>query len=261
VYGYLLGINRKKPHTLEVVVDSWPHFKTIICRTDLKNKKSADYMKKVTLFSTDGQSLKRMLMDDSAIDWSTYFLIGGLDDRHATLLKEVCVTRQVPVQLFTQVRLMTLPDPSRLPGLDINRTMLFSLLGDTASRISSLNESHIDLVNKTWKCGGSAQGFRNIQKLITNFPSCCITDDQGNPISWVLVYDYCALGLLYTLPEHRGKGYAKILISTISKSLRAQGYSVYSFIEEENKVSYRLFKGLGFTEEPAYRAVWFEFNY
>lgn len=34
-------------------------------------------MKKVTLYSSDEEVLRRMLAVGDAIDWSTYFLIGG----------------------------------------------------------------------------------------------------------------------------------------------------------------------------------------
>ena len=134
------------------------------------------------------------------------------------------------------------------------------LHSELESRISTLNLSHVDLVNKTWKFGGNKQGYSIVTNLISNFPSCCITDGQGQPLSWILVYDYCALGLLYTLPEHRGKGYAKVLVSTLAKRLHAEGYPMYCFIEEDNEVSYRLFTDLGFTEDPSYRAGWLEFN-
>ena len=117
------------------------------------------------------------------------------------------------------------------------------------------------MVNNAWKFGGNKQAYNNIKNLLGNFPSCCITDGQGQPVSWILVYDYCAMGLLYTMPEHRGKGYAKILVSTLAKRLHAEGLPVYCFIEVENEVSFKLFKSLGFIEDPSYRAAWFEFNF
>ncbi|XP_030627900.1 glycine N-acyltransferase-like protein 3 [Chanos chanos] len=253
VYGFLLGINRGKPHTLEVLVDSWPDFKTIILRPDPKNERALDYMKKVTFFSTDEEVLKRMVSGENAIDWSTYFLIGGFDIQHAPLLREVAASKGVSVRGFTLVHLMTLPDQSLLPPLTT------SSIPET--RISTLDESHISLVNSTWKFGGDDRGYRNIKNLISHFPTCCITDDNNQPVSWVLLYDYCAMGMLYTLPEHRGKGYAKALVTIMSKKLCSQGFPVYCFIEEDNKLSYKLFSDLGFTEDPSYRAAWFEFNY
>lgn len=96
--------------------------------------------------------------------------------------------------------------------------------------------------------------------MISNFPSYCVLDADGRPVSWILTYDSCAMGMLYTLPEHRGKGYAKVLISSMAKRHQALGYPVYCFIEEENTISYRLFTSLGFTADPSYREGWFEFN-
>lgn len=96
--------------------------------------------------------------------------------------------------------------------------------------------------------------------MIGNFPTCCILDDHGQPVSWILVYDYCAMGMMYTLPAHRGKGYAKVLVSRMARELHAQGFPVYCFVEEENVVSYRVLKNLGFIEDPSYRASWYECN-
>ncbi|KAL7383509.1 hypothetical protein ABVT39_012101 [Epinephelus coioides] len=253
VYGFLYGINRNKPSTLEVLVDTWPDFKVVICRPDPKNKRSLEFMQKVSYYSTDEQSLRRMLSEEDAIDWSSYFIIGGFDSTHIPLIKQVSADRGVNNRSYTMVHLLYLPDSSSLltPAVD----------SELESRISSLNLSHVDLVNKTWKFGGDEKGHKLVMKLISNFPSCCITDSQGQPLSWILVYDYCAMGLLYTLPEHRGKGYAKVLIGTMAKRLFAEGYPVYCFIEEENMASYKLFKNLGFTEDPSYRAVWLEFNF
>ncbi|XP_031593530.2 glycine N-acyltransferase-like protein 3 isoform X2 [Oreochromis aureus] len=253
VYGFLFGINRNKPTTLEVVVDTWPDFKVIICRPDPENKRALNFMKKMAYYSMDEQSLREMLTDENAVDWSTYFSIGGLDVSHAPMLKQVSSDRRVNHKVYTSVHLLYLPDTNHLhmPVYD----------SELESRISSLNISHVDLVNKTWKFGGDEKGYRTIENLISNFPSCCITDGQGQPVSWILVYDYCALGILYTLPEHRGKGLAKILISILAKKLHAEGYPVYCYIEEDNVLSYKLFRNIGFIEDPSYRAAWFEFNF
>ncbi|XP_061601024.1 glycine N-acyltransferase-like protein 3 isoform X2 [Cololabis saira] len=198
VYGFLYGINRNKESTLQVVVDSWPGFKVIICRPDPKD-----------LTFLMHRCSKKCLQKDKSTTEALHWCIS-------------CICQ-------------------------ISATCFHHLL--------------TDLVNKTWKFGGDEKGYWNIKNLISNFPSCCITDIQGQLVAWMLVYNYCALGMLYTLPEHRGKGYAKVLISTMAKKLLSEGYPVYCFIEEENKVSYSLFKTLGFIEDESYRAAWFEFNF
>lgn len=140
----------------------------------------------------------------------------------------------------------------------IKQTLLFRVSSGTS--LSSLNESHTDLVSQMWKFGKNDGAVRMIRNMIANFPSCCVLDAEGKPVSWILTYASCAIGMLYTLPEHRGKGYAKILVSSLAERNHAQGYPVYCFIEEENTVSYRLFANLGFTEDPSHREVWFGFN-
>lgn len=253
VYGYLHAINRNIPTLVEVIVDTWPDFKVIICRPDPKNENSGKIMKKVSYYSTDEQALRKFLTDD-VIDWSTYFNIGGLDTAHTSMLEEVASQRRVNIRTFTTVHLMYLSDSHHLlPEEEIP--------SEVASKVASLDLSHVDLVNKTWKFGGDEKGYNNIKNLISNYPSCCITDEHGQPVSWVLLYDYCAMGLLYTMPEHRGKGLAKVLISVMARRLSAGGFPVYCFIEEENTLSYKLFKKMGFIEDPTYRAAWFEFNF
>lgn len=140
----------------------------------------------------------------------------------------------------------------------MSKTFFSLSFSENELKISSLNSSHVDLVNSTWKFGGNSAGYSTIDNLIKNFPSSCITDKHGQPLAWILMYDYCAMGLLYTLPEHRGKGYTKVLISSMVKQIRAQGYPVYSYIEVDNDVSYRLFTKLGFINDPSYKAAWFE---
>lgn len=99
-----------------------------------------------------------------------------------------------------------------------------------------------------------------IRDMIAHLPSRCVLDPEGRPVSWILTYACCAMGMLYTLPEHRGRGYAKALIGSMAKTLKAQGYPVFCFVEEENAVSYQLFTSMGFTEDPSHRQVWFGFN-
>lgn len=148
------------------------------------------------------------------------------------------------------------------------RVIFFSILLWTSAvfsyslgtSLSSLDESHISLVNQKWKFSNSDVALRMIRNMITHFPTCCALDSEGKPVSWILTYASCAMGMLYTLPEHRGKGYAKAVISAMAKRLHAQDYPVYCFVEEENTISYNLFKSLGFTEDPSYRETWFGFN-
>lgn len=255
VYGFLYSINRDKPTTVEVVVDKWPDFNVIICRPDLANRCVMDYLLKVTIFSLNQYILKEVLVQEGTVDWNLNFIFSGLDVSNFPIIKDVCAMKGVNLKAYTNmsVHLMHLPDISHLNPVPVDR--------EVESRITSLDLSHVDLVNSTWKYGRNERGYRTIKNLISNFPSFCIKDELGQPVSWIMTYDYWALGILYTLPEHRGKGYAKVLVSALAKKLHAEGFPVYCYIEDESTVSYKLFQSMGFTEDPSYGAAWFEANF
>ncbi|CAI5653754.1 unnamed protein product [Oreochromis niloticus] len=246
VYGFLVLRNRVRSDPVRVLVDRWPQFRVIMCKPHVEQK--SDLFKDTMLFATDAAVLEEILSKSSVFDWSKYFCV-GTSVSHTEIFKAVASAKGVPCKRVATCHLMTLEDVSRLPSVD-----------SSGISISSLDESHIGLVNQTWKFGKDDVAVGVIRNMIANFPSCCVLDAERKPVSWILTYPSCAIGMLYTLPEHRGKGYAKILVSSLAKRNHALGYPVYSFIEEENAVSYRLFANLGFTEDPSYREAWFRLN-
>ncbi|XP_062851858.1 glycine N-acyltransferase-like isoform X2 [Trichomycterus rosablanca] len=211
------------------------------------SQQKADYFKGLCIFTKDETSLRNFLGGTDILDWKQYLCI-SVDLCHEELIKAVAAYRGMSEDKKAACHMMRLQDSSTLSN---DR---FSV------KVSSLNESHIALVNNTWKFGSDEFSEQMVRNMILNFPSCCVLDSVGQPVSWILTYASCAMGMLYTLPEHRGKGYAKALITILAKKLHADGYPVYCFIEEENQLSYRLFTSLGFTEDPSYRTAWFEFN-
>uniref|UniRef100_A0A3Q3MTL3 Glycine N-acyltransferase-like protein n=1 Tax=Labrus bergylta TaxID=56723 RepID=A0A3Q3MTL3_9LABR len=177
-----------------------------------------DLFKDVLIFANDKTSVEETIRKSSVIDWTRFLcLVSVSHECYTEIFKSVASEKEAPGREQHVCRLMFLQDVSSLP--DIPESI------------------HAALVM--------------IRNMVTNFPSCCVLDDEGQPVSWILVYDYCAMGMLYTLPEHRGKGYAKVLICSMARRLHAEGYPVYCFIEEENTLSHRLFTKLGFTEAPS----------
>ncbi|XP_053731100.1 glycine N-acyltransferase-like protein 3 [Synchiropus splendidus] len=245
VYGALVMRNRVSSDPLDVIVDTWPDFRVIICRPQVIQRE--DLFKDSLVFTTDSKALEELVRRNPVFDW-TQFLCLGTNLKDISLFKTLASEKKVPCSELAICHMMTLTDVNKLPPVD-----------STGVRLASLTESHIQLVNQTWKFSeGMAETM--IRNMIRNFPSKCVLDERGQPVSWILTYNSSAMGMLYTLPEHRGKGYAKILISTMARSLHSEGYPVYCSIEEKNLVSYRLFQKLGFTEDPEYRAVWYGFN-
>ncbi|XP_041107953.1 glycine N-acyltransferase-like protein 3 [Polyodon spathula] len=253
VYGCLFNLNREKPHNLEVLVDSWPDFKTLICKPQRKSVQDREGVFNIySVFSKDKDNLQKLLEETGVVDWSTFALFGGIEIGHVDMMRELAVSKNASSKIRSVTHVMMLRDVKHLPRLPSE--------SNASHMLSSLDESHAELVNKTWSYGGTQISYRSVKNYILNFPNFCILDECGSPVAWILLYQHCALGLLYTLPEHRRKGYARVLVTVMCKHLLSQGYPVYCFIEEDNEASYRLFKSLGFEEDPDYRAVWFELN-
>uniref|UniRef100_A0A673NC54 Glycine N-acyltransferase-like protein n=1 Tax=Sinocyclocheilus rhinocerous TaxID=307959 RepID=A0A673NC54_9TELE len=125
-------------------------------------------------------------------------------------------------------------------------------------RLAPLSAAHAHLVNSTWKYGGDRNSYNSVQNYITHNPSLCVIQEGGTDL-W---YQHAALGLLYTLPQHRRKGYTKLLMSVMDKNFLDRAHPVSGFVEKENYSSYKLFTSLGFQNSPDYRAVnFFKFSY
>ncbi|XP_042357870.1 glycine N-acyltransferase-like protein 3 [Plectropomus leopardus] len=246
VYGCLVLINRVRSDPVRIFVDKWPEFSVVVCKPECKER--GDLFKDTLVFANDEAILEGTMRESSIIDWTQGFCI-GINRRHMEVFKALASEKDVPYREVDVCHMMTLQDVSSLPSID-----------SSGISLGSLDESHTDLVNQTWKFGKDEIAVRMIQNMLKHFPSCCVLDAEGKPVSWILTYSSCSMGVLYTLPEHRGKGYAKVVISTLAKKLHAEGYPTFCFIEEENEVSYRLFKSLGFTEDSSYRETWFKFN-
>ncbi|XP_074532718.1 glycine N-acyltransferase [Halichoeres trimaculatus] len=246
VYGFLLLRNSVTPESVAVFVDRWPDFRVLVCRPQAEEK--GDFFKDVLVFANDETILKEIIKRPNVINWNKQVCF-GLNHQHMEIFKAVASEHKVPGCEHAVCHVMILEDVSKLPAID-----------SSGISLSSLDESHISLLNETWKFGQCAEALRMIRNNLSNFPSCCVLDAEGKPVAWMLMYNSSALGMLYTLPEHRGKGYAKVLICTMAQRLHAEGYPVYCFVEEENALSYRIFTKLGFTEDPSYRAAWFRVN-
>ncbi|KPP71216.1 glycine N-acyltransferase-like protein 3-like, partial [Scleropages formosus] len=218
VYGCLFNMNRGKPHNFDVIADSWPDFRVIICK----------------------QKAQRSL--DREGDFNIYNIYSkdkeSVDINHLDAVKELCIFHNVRGETEGIVYLLLIAECNIVP----------------------LTADHAELVNSNWKYGRNAMSYNSVKNYITNFPSWCVLDKSGKPVSWILMYQHGAMGLLYTVPEHRRKGYAKLLISIMAKHLLEQGYPVYCFVDEGNEASYRLFTSMGFRHKPDYHTVWFQIN-
>ncbi|KAF5901414.1 glycine N-acyltransferase-like isoform X1, partial [Clarias magur] len=220
VYGYVFLINRVKTEPTDVLVDRWPDFTVLLIRPQRKER--TDLFKDISIFTKDETSLKDIMISTDIFDWNQYLSL-SIDLCHKEMIKSVALSRGVQELKNHVCQQLTLQDASNLKPERLPLQM------------SSLSESHVALVNSMWKFGKDEFSEHFIRDMIKNYPSCCVLDSECQPVSWILTYASCSVGMLYTMPEHRRKGYAKAVVTVLARKLRSEGYPVYCLIEEENQ--------------------------
>ncbi|CAM5098989.1 unnamed protein product [Eretmochelys imbricata] len=83
-----------------------------------------------------------------------------------------------------------------------------------------------------------------IANLIHCFPSICVLDDNRHPVSWSLTDQFATMIHSYTLPEHRRKGYNRLVATMLANKLHSQGFPVQGNVLEENIPAISLSKSM-----------------
>ncbi|XP_069086080.1 glycine N-acyltransferase-like protein 3 isoform X2 [Pleurodeles waltl] len=245
----MLKILQGNPFHQEILVDSWPNFNAVLVRPQKKGETSSSdtYMNSYVYFFKDPTSVPGSFIE--AIDWTQAFEVQGLQCFLGEILLDAANVRHTSTEMTTLITFcqdkethISIPNPSR----------------GKEAEIASLTLSHAELVDKTWAFGGSDCSLQYVRACITNSPSrCCLTQYSERAISWALTDQYWAIRMAYTLPEYRGKGYAKCIVSSLADLLRQDGRPVYCHVEEDNEPSKALFRSLGFKEVTSDKLLWF----
>lgn len=112
-------------------------------------------------------------------------------------------------------------------------------------RVDSLKLTDAPIVNEyyTYK---DVDSLEYIESCIKERPTSVIRDEDGNPISWAVIREDGSLGIMYTLREHRSKGYAVSVSVDLAKKAFDNGIVPYVHIVKGNTPSVNLAKSIGF---------------
>ncbi|XP_004605904.1 glycine N-acyltransferase-like protein 3 [Sorex araneus] len=237
VYGAVMNINRGNPFQKEVVLDSWPDFKAVITRRQ-KEAETDDldhYTNAYAVFYKDVQAYQQLLEEHDVINWDQVFQIQGLQSELCDVSKAVAKKKQLDVKQisFKAIHFSPVSSPPDT-----------SLLMTSPPRLTYLSVADADLLNRTWSRGGNEQCLRYLANLITCFPSVCVRDEKGNPVSWSLTDQFATMCHGYTLPEHRRKGYSRLVALTLAKKLQSRGFPSQGNVLDDNVASISLLKSL-----------------
>ena len=100
-----------------------------------------------------------------------------------------------------------------------------------------------------------------VKYFIKNRPSVgmFLKSDPTHPVSWSLLSNYGHIMHLYTLEEHRGKGYGRIVVLSLMEQILEDGLVPAAEIEVGNLASVKLFTQLGFVESFPGNTSWKQF--
>ncbi|XP_050809758.1 glycine N-acyltransferase-like protein 3 [Gopherus flavomarginatus] len=235
VYGTVMTINRGNPVAQEVLVDSWPEFKVILTQTRRKVAlDDSDLYTNTYIVYYQGLGASRALLASvGAVNWGQSFRILGLQDGVYEVCKDIAKAKGIKLEVLRYFTYFH-PDPSSMPEI----------------RLSSLDVSHADVLNGTWVFGGNEKSRKYLASLICHFPSVCLLDAAGHPVSWTASYPFGAMGLSYTLPRHRQCGYVGMLNTLLIKRLHTLGYPSYGCVAMENYPMQRLQERQAFQRQP-----------
>ncbi|XP_012616292.1 glycine N-acyltransferase-like protein 3 [Microcebus murinus] len=237
VYGAVMNINRGNPFQKEVVLDSWPDFKAVITRRqrEAETDNLDHYSNAYAVFYKDVNAYRQLLEEHDVINWDQVFQIQGLQNELYDVSKAVANSKQLNVKL-TSFKAVRFPPVSTLPDA--------SFLKGPPPRLTYLSVTDADLLNRTWSRGGNEQCLRYLANLISCFPSVCVRDDKGNPVSWSITDQFSTICHGYTLPEHRRKGYSQLVALTLARKLQSRGFPSQGNVLDDNKASTNLLKRL-----------------
>ncbi len=195
--------------------DRWPRPKAVLCRG----------RRSYSLCAEDEKSAAYVL---DSIDWSGGVWFSALEYRFLPLVRE----RGKDVQ----------DNPCFLYRLERARFRPYELPDTGDHPIEPLRREDADLVTLHWTYGDTEDYPLS---RILQAPTACIRIG-GEPVAWALIHHDGSIGMVYTLQEHRRKGYAKAVVSVLAEKRLLAGRTPYCFIVEGNETSERLFEELGF---------------
>uniref|UniRef100_A0A8C9PDS3 Glycine N-acyltransferase-like protein n=1 Tax=Spermophilus dauricus TaxID=99837 RepID=A0A8C9PDS3_SPEDA len=237
VYGAVMNINRGNPFQKEVVLDSWPDFKAVITRRqrEAETDNLDHYTNAYAVFYKDVRAYQQLLEEHDVINWNQVFQIQGLQSELYDASKAVANSKQLDIKL-TSFKAVHFSPVSSLPDT--------SFLTGSSPRLTYLSVADADLLNRTWSRGGNEQCLRYIAKLISCFPSVCVRDDKGSPVSWSITDQFATMCHGYTLPDHRRKGYSRLVAITLARKLQSQGFPSQGNVLDDNMASISLLKSV-----------------
>ncbi|XP_047536425.1 uncharacterized protein LOC125070558 [Vanessa atalanta] len=182
----------------------------------------------------DTTELEKALRTTTLIDWTQPLEVPFAPIHISECLKRIIYEKNCKIDHITMTQTFLLNKDSPLFDLSLAPEFSFKLL----------TLDYVNLVNTTWphKTPGSEWYFELLIKANLGYG----LFKGGELIAWSFIKEMGALGHLYTLENHRRKGYGELVLKLISNVLLKDNKCVYAFCIAGNNKAGNLYKKLGF---------------
>lgn len=125
-------------------------------------------------------------------------------------------------------------------------------------RLAAIDIRCAELIDKHYTYRGQGS-LEDIRECIQNRPSSAVYIDNM-PVSWALLHRDDTMGILYTLPSFRHKGYAYVVMADLISKTLASGRLPFAHIVYGNTASVKLSEksGLKYSHDIAWLGLEFE---
>jgi hypothetical protein len=124
--------------------------------------------------------------------------------------------------------------------------------------IRSLTPADAEKVNDLWAFK-SEFSLPFVTRLIASHPSIGICKEEGELVSWIVIYDYSAIGMMFTVESHRRKGLGECCArALLARWPHGKLGLPFCYIVQGNTASEKLYAKLGFLNQGAVMWAGFE---
>ncbi|XP_072280268.1 glycine N-acyltransferase-like [Pyxicephalus adspersus] len=243
VYGALHYVINKNPFRLQVLVDQWPDFTSVICCPLLEEMKDLldPYTNTYFVFSKDPQGLRYMLQDPQTVNWSQKFQIQGCQEAlgetfHSVLSKHGGHMMTVSNVLYMRERKISDDEVEALCNTSTSDL-----------QFSPLNPDEAPLVNAQWLFGGNELSENYIRRCIQTFPNLCARKPGvSQPIAWSLSEQSAEIRMGYTESSYRSQRLFGNTVTRLMAIQQSRGAPLYCHIPPDNRKSQSACMAVGF---------------
>ncbi|KAM6158199.1 glycine N-acyltransferase-like protein 2 [Rhynchocyon petersi] len=127
IYGVIFNIKNKNPFNLEVLVDAWPDYQTVITRPKKEEMKNDldHYTNTYHIFTKDLDKLEEILKCAQVINWDQVFQIQGLQESVGEVIKRISASKTVKVDYAKTVLFFTKSPMTKTSSDDWTNKMHF----------------------------------------------------------------------------------------------------------------------------------------